>query len=139
MSVTESVDAVRATTSRLGVLSTLALVALSAYVVVGDPPVKLLGISWVAFAAMAGAAALGARASTEHPTGLVWGYGLASGAMITSASVFLVPQAIGYAPKPGGFGVAAGILVGFAAHTVGHLVTHFDLPLDRTTAELAAH
>ncbi|WP_232702657.1 ZIP family metal transporter [Halobacterium wangiae] len=139
MSVTQSVGAVRANTSRLGVLGTLGFVLLSAYVLVGDAPVKLLGISWVAFAAMAGAAALGARASSEHPTGLVWGYGLASGAMITSASVFLVPQAIGYAPKPGGFGVAAGILVGFAAHTVGHLLTHFDLPLDRTSAELTAH
>ena len=139
MSVTQSVGAVRANTSRLGVASTLALLALSAYVLVGDAPVKLLGISWVAFVAMAGAAAVGARTRTEHPVGLVWGYGLASGAMITSASAFLVPQAIGYAPKPGGFGVAAGILVGFASHTVGHLLTHLDLPLDRTSAELAAH
>jgi ZIP family zinc transporter len=71
--------------------------------------------------------------------GLVWGYGLASGAMLTSAAAFLVPQAIGYQAKAGGFGIAAGILLGFAGHTVGHRLTHYELPLDRTTAELTAH
>ena len=139
MSVTQSVAGVRTRTSRLGAVSLLAFLALSAYVYTTGSATKLLGISWVAFAAMAGAAVLGARADTEHPTGLVWGYGLASGAMVASSAAFLLPQAIGYAPKPGGFGVAAGILVGFGAHTVGHLVTHRDLPLDRTTAELSAH
>ncbi|WP_336036489.1 ZIP family metal transporter [Halobacterium yunchengense] len=139
MSVSESVALARTRTSRLGAASLLAFVALSAYVLLAGSAPKLLGIAWVAFAAMAGAAVLGARANTEHPTGLVWGYGLASGAMIASAAAFLLPQAIGYAAKPGGFGVAAGILVGFGAHTVGHLLTHRDLPLDRTTAELSAH
>jgi ZIP family zinc transporter len=139
MSVTQSVAVARARTSRLGAVSLLAFLALSAYVfTVGDAP-KLLGIARVAFAAMAGCAALGARTASEHPTGLVWGYGLASGAMVASSAAFLVPQAIGYAAKPGGFGIAAGILVGFGAHTVGHLVSHRDLPLDRTTAELSAH
>jgi ZIP family zinc transporter len=139
MSVTQSVATARARTSRLGAVSLLAFVALSAYVFATGSATKLLGISWVAFAAMAGAAVVGARANTEHPTGLVWGYGLASGAMVASSAAFLLPQAIGYAAKPGGFGVAAGILVGFGAHTVGHLVTHRNLPLDRTTAELTAH
>ncbi|MXR22058.1 ZIP family metal transporter [Halobacterium bonnevillei] len=139
MSVTQSVAAARARTSRLGAVSLLAFVALSAYVFTTGSATKLLGISWVAFGAMAGAAVVGARANTEHPTGLVWGYGLASGAMVASSAAFLLPQAIGYAAKPGGFGVAAGILVGFGAHTVGHLVTHRNLPLDRTTAELTAH
>ncbi len=139
MTVTQSVTAARARTSKLGAVSLFAFLVLSAYVFSTGEARKLLGIAWVAFAAMAGAAALGARASNEHPTGLVWGYGLASGAMVASSAAFLVPQAIGYAPKPGGFGIAAGILVGFGAHTVGHLVTHRDLPLDRTSAELAAH
>ena len=139
MPVTQSAVAARERTSRLGAVSALAFVALSAYILAFAPAPKLLGIAWVAFAAMALAAVLGARASTEHPTGLVWGYGLASGAMVTSSAVFLVPQAVGYAPEPGGFGIAAGILVGFGAHTVGHRLTHHDLPLDRTSAELAAH
>jgi ZIP family zinc transporter len=103
------------------------------------PAPKLLSISWVAFAAMAGAAALGSRAGAAHPRALVWGYGLAAGAMVTSAAVFLVPGAIGHHPEIGGFGVAAGVLVGFGAHTAGHRLTHRELPIDRTTAELAAH
>ncbi|WP_232686190.1 ZIP family metal transporter [Halobacterium zhouii] len=139
MSVTQSAVAARARTSRLGTASALVFAALSAYVLVFAPAPKLLGIAWVAFVGMAGAAALGARAGAEHPTGLVWGYGLASGAMVTSSAVFLVPQAIGYAAKPGGFGVAAGILTGFGAHTIGHRLTHRNLPLDRTSAELTAH
>jgi ZIP family zinc transporter len=139
MTVSKSLVAARARTSRLGVLATAAFVVLSAYVFAYGDAAKLLGIAWVAFVAMAGAAVLGARASAEHPAGLVWGYGLASGAMIASSAAFLVPQAIGYAPKPGGFGIAAGILVGFAAHTVGHRLTHRELPLDRTSAELTAH
>jgi len=139
MSVSHSTQVTRARTLRLGAVSAVAFLGLSAYVLLwGDAP-KLVGISWVAFTAMAGAAALGGRTSSDHPRGLVWGYGLASGAMITSAAAFLLPQAIGYAAKPGGFGVAAGILSGFAAHTVGHRLSHLDLPLDRTTAELSAH
>jgi ZIP family zinc transporter len=139
MSVSHSAQVTRSRTVRLGAVSAVAFLGLSAYVLLrGDAP-KLLGISWVAFTAMAGAAALGARATRDHPTGLVWGYGLASGAMVTSAAAFLLPQAIGYAAKPGGFGVAAGILTGFTAHTVGHRLSHLDLPLDRTTAELSAH
>jgi ZIP family zinc transporter len=139
MSVTHTTQVARARTLRLGGVSAVAFLVLSAYVfVAGDAP-KLLGISWVAFTAMAGAAAVGARTSSDHPTALVWGYGLASGAMVTSAAAFLLPQAIGYAAKPGGFGVAAGILTGFGAHTIGHRLSHLDLPLDRTTAELSAH
>jgi ZIP family zinc transporter len=101
---------------------------------------KVLTISWVAFAAMAGGIPLGVRASAEtNPRGLVWGYGLASGAMITSAALFLVPQAIDFDPKLGGFGVAAGILVGFGAHVVGHRLSHVDSTFDDTAVQLAAH
>ncbi|MCF2164798.1 MULTISPECIES: ZIP family metal transporter [Halobacterium] len=139
MSVSHSTSSARARTIRLGAASAIAFLALSAYVSrTGDAP-KLVGISWVAFTAMAGAAALGGHTTADHPRGLVWGYGLASGAMIASAAAFLLPQAIGYAAKPGGFGVAAGILTGFGAHTIGHRLSHLDLPLDRTTAELSAH
>jgi ZIP family zinc transporter len=101
---------------------------------------KLIGISWFAFAAMAGAAPLGAQsANREKALTLVWGYGLASGAMVTSAAVFLLPQAFGLHPKVGGFGVAAGLLTGFGAHTVGHRFTHADFGFDHTAVELSAH
>jgi ZIP family zinc transporter len=124
--------------SWLGVGATAVFVALSAYAAsVGAW--KLLGITWVAFAAMALAAPLGVRHRDEGANALVWGYGLASGAMVTSAAVFLVPQAIGHHPQYGGFGIAAGLLAGFGSHTVGHRLAHMELPVDRTVAELAAH
>ncbi|AKU08546.1 MULTISPECIES: ZIP family metal transporter [Haloferax] len=122
----------------IGVGSVVALVALSAYAASAEAR-NLLIVSWAAFGAMALAAPFGARSRAEHAEGLVWGYGLASGAMVTSAAVFLVPQALGHHPQFGGFGIAFGILVGFAAHTVGHRFAHMDLPIDRTVAELSAH
>ncbi|WP_416840783.1 ZIP family metal transporter [Haloferax sp. DFSO52] len=122
----------------IGVGSVVVLVTLSAYAV-ATQAWKLLVVSWAAFAAMAFAAPIGARSRTEHAEGLVWGYGLASGAMVTSAAVFLVPQAIGHHPQFGGFGIAFGILAGFGAHTVGHRFAHMDLPMDRTVTELSAH
>jgi ZIP family zinc transporter len=125
--------------SWFGALGVGLLLALSAYTTLFAPSPKLLGISWVAFAAMAVAAGVGAATSGVSARGLVWGYGLASGAMITSSAVFLVPSAIGHDPKIGGFGIAAGLLAGFAAHTIGHRLTHLDLPVDRTAAELSAH
>ncbi|WP_089880578.1 ZIP family metal transporter [Halogeometricum limi] len=124
--------------SRVGVAATAIFVALSAYAA-STGAWKLLGITWVAFAAMALAAPLGARHRDEGANALVWGYGLASGAMVTSAAVFLVPQAMGHHPQYGGFGIAAGLLAGFGSHTVGHRLAHMDLPIDRTVAELTAH
>lgn len=124
--------------SAVGLASVALFLAVSAYAVsVGRW--KLLIIGWVAFFAMAGAAALGAYTSSRHAGSLVWGYGLASGAMITSAAVFLLPQAIAHHPAFGGFGVAAGILIGFASHTIGHRLAHRDLPMDNTVAQLSAH
>ncbi len=125
--------------SRLGLAGVVALVALSVpAAAVGLW--QLLGISWVAFAAMALAAPLGARAAgREGARRLVWGYGLASGAMVTSAAVFLVPGAVDHDPAVGGFGLALGLLAGFAAHTAGHRLTHADLPVDDTAAQLTAH
>ena len=127
--------------SRIGVAATLLLAALSVVAVaIGTTGgVKLVGISWIAFLAMAAAVPLGARTGERSAGGLVWGYGLAAGAMVTSAAVFLVPQAIGQHPRWGGFGIAFGLLAGFASHTIGHRLAHMDLPIDRTVAELTAH
>ena len=127
--------------SRVGVAATLLLAALSVFAVVTGTTggEKLVGISWIAFLAMAAAVPLGARTGDRSAGGLVWGYGLAAGAMVTSAAVFLVPQAIGQHPRWGGFGIAFGLLAGFASHTIGHRLAHMDLPMDRTVAELTAH
>lgn len=128
----------------LGVAGVVALVVLTG-LAASSGLWKVVGIAWVAFAAMALAAPLGARAAdTQQARALVWGYGLASGAMITSAAVFLLPQAMAhgaesaFGPAIGGFGVAFGILAGFATHTVGHRLTHHE-GLDHTAIELVAH
>ncbi|MFC7140057.1 ZIP family metal transporter [Halosimplex aquaticum] len=129
--------------SLVGGAGVLALLALSAAAVVTDAW-KVLIIGWVAFAAMAVGALLGERADATDPQRLVWGYGLASGAMVTSAAMFLVPQAINIgrsagAPQIGGIGIALGIVVGYSGHVVGHRLTHRDLPMDVTTAQITAH
>jgi len=131
------------TPAALGVAAALLLTVLTAIGigVARDRPElwKLLGIVWVAFFAMAGAAPLGARAGSESGVRrMVWGYGLASGAMVTSAAVFLLPSAIDHHPEFGGFGVAAGLLIGFGTHSVGHRLTHTE-PLDHTAIALSAH
>ncbi|PSQ97398.1 MAG: ZIP family metal transporter [Bacteroidetes bacterium SW_9_63_38] len=82
---------------------------------------KLLSIGWVAFLAMGGGIWLGTRAARGTSTvqerrRLVWAYGVSSGAMITSATLFLVPAAIGHDGPLGGIGIAAGIIGGFAIH-----------------------
>jgi len=124
--------------SPVGAAGTVLLVVLSGLAAVRGVE-KVLVISWVAFAGMAGGAALGRAAETSYPRRLVWGYGLASGAMVTSSAVFLLPQAISLAPRVGGFGVAAGLLVGYGAHVVGHRLGHVDVDLDLTAAQITAH
>lgn len=123
--------------SQVGVGSVLVLLCLSVISVAGGFW-KVLIISWVGFLAMAGGAIPGALAKTISADRLVWGYGLASGAMITSAAIFLVPEAIDYSPTIGGFGIAAGILVGYGAHTIGHRLTHLD-SFGTTAVQLSAH
>lgn len=100
---------------------------------------KVLAISWAGFAALAGGALLGTLARRTTARRLVWGYGIASGAMITSAAIFLLPQALGPHSAFGGFGVALGFLAGYAGHTLGHRLTHVDATLDTAPAELTAH
>lgn len=107
----------------------------------------LLVIGGVAFVAMAGGAWLGA--SAEGDTGLrnrirrarrlAWGYGLASGAMITSTGAFLIPSAVTHHAAFGGFGIALGVLVGFALHAAQHELAHLPLSFDGATLELTAH
>jgi len=123
----------------VGIAGTVLLVVLTG-IAVSTGLWKVPVIAWVAFAAMAGSIPLGIRAAqSTDATRFVWGYGLASGAMVTSAAVFLVPQAIGYNPRVGGFGVAAGILVGFGSHVVGHRLAHIGRGFDDTAVQLTAH
>jgi len=124
----------------VGIGGLLALIALSVLALVAGVTWKLLAISWFAFGAMAAGAPLGARAATtSHPLEPVWGYGLASGAMVTSAALFLVPQAVEQHSQFGSLGIAVGFLAGYVGHTLGHRLTHLDLPIDHTAAELTVH
>ncbi|MFB6229479.1 MAG: ZIP family metal transporter [Halobacteriales archaeon] len=123
-----------------GALGPTLLVGLSVVGYAAGVAPKLLGISWVAFGAMAGAIPLGRRAGRQgHARGLVWGYGLASGAMITSAAVFLLPVAVDHHAAFGGFGVAAGIVLGFSAHAIGHRLSHAGSSFEDTALRLTAH
>ncbi|MEF8776149.1 MAG: ZIP family metal transporter [Haloarculaceae archaeon] len=124
--------------STIGLVATVGLVVLTGYAVGADLS-KIIVISWVAFGAMTGGALFGERAASDYPRRLIWGYGLASGAMVTSAAVFLLPQAIAQDARVGGFGVAAGLLVGYGAHVVGHRLGHFDVGLEVTGAQITAH
>jgi ZIP family zinc transporter len=129
--------------SPVGIASVVGLLLLSGLAVTGDAP-KVLVISWVAFVAMGLGAWLDARADETNPYRLVWGYGLASGAMVTSAAMFLVPQAMGLGGQAGtarigGVGIAAGIVIGYGTHTIGHRLTHLETSFDMTTLAIAAH
>ena len=124
--------------SPVGIAGTAVLAGLSGIAAV-QGLVKVLAVSWVAFAAMTAGAALGRVAASSYPRRLVWGYGLASGAMVTSSTVFLLPQAIGLEARVGGFGVAAGLLIGYGAHVAGHRLSHVDVGLDLTAAQITAH
>lgn len=75
-------------------------------------------IALVSFGSMVVGAALGLQGGSGV-TGLTWAYGLAAGAMLASAAAFLLPVAIARDPQLGGFGIAAGVLAGFALHTLG--------------------
>jgi len=101
---------------------------------------KLLAISWIAFAAMAGAIPLGIHAARKNNLNhLIAGYGIASGAMITSAAIFLIPIAINHHPVYGGLGIAVGIMAGFAIHTLNHGLSHRPIPVDPVVIELTSH
>lgn len=133
----------RTTTDRgriIGAAGLVALVVLSVVATLTGVNWKLVAISWTAFAAMAIGAPLGARAvRSSHPLEPVWGYGLASGAMVTSAALFLIPQALGQHGRLGSLGIAIGFLGGYVGHTIGHRFTHLDLPVDHTATELTIH
>jgi len=124
----------------VGVAGVVALVLLSAAGVALGLAVKVQAIAWVAFLAMAGGIVLGYReADRAHPVRLVWGYGLASGAMIASAAVFLVPEAVAHHPAFGGVGIAVGVVAAYSAHTIGHRLTHVEAGFDSLSLRLSAH
>src|SRR5699024_1774294 len=97
-------------------------------------------VSWFAFAAMAVVIPLGGKKSNKTSlTSLVVGYGIASGAMIAAAAIFLIPEAMQYNTIYGGVGIALGVFLGFSIHTLNHGLSHTKLPLDSVIIELTTH
>ncbi|NHX35886.1 MULTISPECIES: ZIP family metal transporter [Halolamina] len=119
----------------IGVLSLLGATGIAAVTGAWKP----IQIGWVAFAAMVGGVAMALRTDQNRPGTLVWGSGLASGAMIVSVGLFLLPDALNHHLRFGGLGVATGVIVGFAGHAIGHRLSHIELPMDATVAQLTAH
>ena len=100
---------------------------------------KLLGIVLAGFLAMVGGVGLQRYGRLDTPPRRLWAKGLASGAMLASAAAFLAPKAIGQHPQIGGFTIAAGYLLGYAGHELGHLFGHRELPINATVSELTLH
>lgn len=101
---------------------------------------KILEISWLAFVAMAITIPFGAQnAGKNQLISLVIGYGIASGAMIAAAAIFLIPEAVHYDAVYGGVGIALGIFMGFTIHTLNHGLSHTELPADSIIIELTTH
>lgn len=132
-------ERVARTATWVGFGAVLVLVGLSAYATLVDRGSSVAVVGWAAFVAMGTGILLGTRQRGRGPVAFVWGYGLAGGAIITSAALFLLPQATSYDPQAAGAGIALGLGGGYAGHTIGHRLSHLDLPIDRTTAQITAH
>ncbi len=100
---------------------------------------KLTGVVIFGFLAMGAGVALSHYMNFDTDLRQVWAYGLASGAMLGSAGALIAPKAIAPHPTYGGFAIAFGYLIGYAAHELGHLVTHRELPLNAAAGELTIH
>jgi len=121
--------------SVLGVVALIAVVALG--LVAGRT--KLVGIVVFGFVAMMAGVLVSYLGEFATPGRQVWAYGLASGAMLASAAALIAPKAIAHHPTYGGFAIAFGYLIGYGAHELGHLVTHYELPVNAATGELTLH
>lgn len=99
---------------------------------------KLLIIAVLSCLAMLAGTALALRRIVRSST-LTWSYGLAAGAMVTSACAFLLPTAIERDATLGGFGIAAGVLAGFAIHIAGTSIGSRRALLDDYVVRLTVH
>jgi ZIP family zinc transporter len=139
---TETIRSPTSSRERLALgISVLGIVALIAVVALGlvAGRTKLTSIAVFGFFAMMGGVLVSQLGDFATPRRQVWAYGLASGAMLASAAALIAPKAITQHPKYGGFAIAFGYLIGYGAHELGHLVTHYDLPINAATGELTLH
>lgn len=139
---TETVQSQSPSRERLALgISVLGLVALIGVVALGLAAgrTKLVGIVVFGFFAMMAGVLISHLGEFATPERQVWAYGLASGAMLASAAALIAPKAIAQHPEYGGFAIAFGYLIGYGAHELGHLVTHYELPINAAAGELTLH
>ncbi len=100
---------------------------------------KIVLISVLACAAMAGGAAATAGLPLA-PRWRGWSDGIAAGAMITSACLFLLPEAIHGGAGSGGLGVAIGLLTGAGLDALARGATPKNTPrFESSLAALTLH
>jgi ZIP family zinc transporter len=120
----------------LGSLAAFALAVVTGY---AAGRTKLVGVVSFAFLAMVAGVGLQRYGRLTTTMRRLWATEVASGAMPASAAALLAPKAIGQHPKFGGFAIAAGYLLGYAGHELGHLVGHRRLPVNAAVSELTLH
>lgn len=131
----ENRDRIAKTISVAGFAAFVAIVGVG----IAADRLKLTGIVVFGFLAMMTGVGLSRWGEFDTPRRQVWAYGLSSGAMLASAAALLAPKAITQHATYGGFAIAFGYLLGYAGHEIGHLVTHYEMPVNIETGELTLH
>ncbi|HYW35859.1 MAG TPA: hypothetical protein VE868_10665 [Balneolaceae bacterium] len=122
----------------VGIALSLLIVLSVLGAIFGD--LKVLTISWLSFFSMTGAIPIGIRSAHQKKSlPIVNGYGMASGAMVVSAAIFLAPIAIRAHPAMGLLGVVIGISIGFTVHTITHRSFSSRWKIDSVLVELMLH
>jgi ZIP family zinc transporter len=107
-----------------GLLSTAALIALTAYTLITDfSGLKVAAIAWTAFLTMTAGAALSTR-KLKSKTSIIWAYGLSGGAALASIMFFVMPRSLQLSTDFGVTGLLAGFLSGLVLHVLTHEVEH---------------
>lgn len=85
-------------------------------------PNKVLFMSLISFFAMMLPVYINFERKPEY---LAFMYGLSSGSIIISFSLFILPMVVRNNVQLGSLGVGFGIIMGYIIHTFGHQATHF--------------
>lgn len=106
---------------------TILFVLLSFLVFSMGDSLKIITISMVSFVSMAFTLLVNNKVQNiidNHPSVFIWVYGLSSGSMIMSASIFLLPVSVSNSVIHGSIGIGLGIVIGYLTHTVSHNQSH---------------
>lgn len=108
----------------LGLLSTAALIALTAYTLLTDSSgLKVTVIAWTAFLTMLAGTVFSFR-ELKSVKSVIWAYGLSGGAALASIMFFVMPKSLELSTELGVTGVLAGFLSGLVLHVATHEIEH---------------